>query len=157
LQRLGELQDLGVEKTLGERLITLRFLPQLLEIVSVARAAETEEIRTARAFYAVSEKLGTARLREAMRAAAGDDPWERRYAQALGDDLTGAQRAVVAAVLRDGEDPGRALGGLEKAHAREFKAFREMVAELQGGNCPLAAYAMAVRHLQGLAGSLGAS
>jgi glutamate dehydrogenase len=157
LQRLGELQDLGVEKTLGERLITLRFLPQLLEIVSVARAAKTEEIRTARAFYAVSEKLGTARLREAMRTAAGDDPWERRYAQALGDDLTGAQRAVVAAVLRDGEDPGRALGGLEKAHAREFKAFRDMVAELQGGNCPLAAYAMAVRHLQGLAGSLNAS
>jgi glutamate dehydrogenase len=157
LQRLGELQDLGVEKTLGERLITLRFLPQLLEIVSVARAAGTEEIRTAKAFYAVSEKVGTAKLRESMRAAAGDDPWERRYAQALGDDLTAAQRTVVAAVLHDGEDPARALGALEKAHAKEFRAFRDMVAELQGGNCPLAAYAMAVRQLQWLAGSLGAS
>jgi glutamate dehydrogenase len=157
LQRLGELQDLGVEKTLGERLITLRFLPQLLEIVSVARTAETEEIRTAKAFYAVSEKVGTAKLRESLRAAAGEDPWERRYAQALTDDLTAAQRAVVGAVLRDGEDPGRALAGLEKAHAKEFGAFREMVAELQGGNCPLAAYAMAVRHLQGLARSVTAS
>jgi len=157
LQRLGELQDLGVDKTLGERLITLRFLPQLMEIVSVARAAGTEEIRTAKAFYAVSEKVGTARLREALRAAAGDDPWERRYAQALGDDLTAAQRTVVAAVLRDGEDPGRALAALEKAHAKEFGVFREMVAELQGGNCPLAAYAMAVRHLQGLARSVTAN
>src|SRR5262249_57807997 len=55
-------------------------LPQLLEIVNVARGARTEEIRTAKAFYAVSEKLGTARLREALRAAAGNDPWERRYA-----------------------------------------------------------------------------
>jgi len=32
-----------------------------------------------------------------------------------------------------------------------------MVAELQGGNCPLAAYAMAVRHLQGLARSVTAN
>jgi glutamate dehydrogenase len=157
LQRLGELQDLGVEKTLGERLITLRFLPQLLEIVTAARAAGTEEIRTAKAFYAVSEKLGTARLREAMRAAGGDDPWERRYATALADDLTGAQRSVVSAVLRDGEDPTRALNALEKAHAAEFSAFRAMVAELQAGNCPLAAYALAVRQLQGIARSVTAS
>ena len=157
LQRLGELQDLGVEKTLGERLITLRFLPQLLEILSAARAAQTEEIRTAKAFYAISEKLGTARLREAMRAAAGDGPWERRYAQVLGEDLTGAQRAVVAAVLRDGEDPARTLAGLEKAHAAEFRAFRDLVAELQGGNCPLAAYALAVRQLQAIARVIGGS
>jgi glutamate dehydrogenase len=157
LQRLGELQDLGVEKTMGERLITLRFLPQLLEIVSAARAAGTEEIRTAKAFYAVSEKLGTARLREAMRAAAGDDPWERRYAQALGEDLTAAQRAVVGAVLRDGEDPARTLAALEKSHAAEFRGFRAMTSELQGGNCPLAAYALAVRHLQGIARSVAAS
>ena len=157
LKRLGELQDLGVEKTLGERLITLRFLPQLLEIVNVARTAGTEEIRTAKAFYAVSERVGTAKLRDAMRAAAGDDPWERRYAQALADDLTAAQRTVVGAVLRDGEDPARALAALEKAHPAEFRVFRDMVAELQGGNCPLAAYAMAVRHLQGLARAVTAS
>jgi glutamate dehydrogenase len=156
LQRLGELQDLGVEKTLGERLITLRFLPQLLEIVSAARAAGTEEIRTARAFYAVSEKLGTARLREGLRAAAGDGPWDRRYAGALGDDLTAAQRGVVGAVLRDGEDPGRALDALEKGHPREFRAFRELTSELQAGDCPLAAFALAVRQLQAVARAVAA-
>ena len=67
MARLGELQDLGVERTLGERLITLRFLPQLLEIVEVARRAGTDELKTAKAFYAVSERFGTARLREAVR------------------------------------------------------------------------------------------
>ncbi|MBV9108371.1 MAG: NAD-glutamate dehydrogenase, partial [Gemmatimonadetes bacterium] len=154
LQRLGELQDLGVEKSMGERLITLRFLPQLLEIVTVARAAGTEEIRTAKAFYAVSEKLGTARLRDALRTAAGDNAWERRYAGTLADDLTVAQRAVVAAVLRDGEDPGRALNALEKAHAREFQAYRALVADLRGENCPLAAYALAVRQIQTVARSV---
>lgn len=156
MQRLGELQDLGVEKPLGERLITLRFLPQLLEIVSAARAAGTEEIRTAKAFYAVSEKLGTARLREALRVAAGDGPWDRRYAQALADDLTAAQRVVVAAVLRDGEDPGRRLGALEKEHPREFAAFRELTGELQPGAAPLSAYALAVRQLQAVAAGVSA-
>ncbi|HEX8904527.1 MAG TPA: hypothetical protein VF771_06780, partial [Longimicrobiaceae bacterium] len=150
-ERLAELQGLGVDRTLGERLITLRFLPQLLEIVNVARAAGTEEIRTAKAFYAVSEKLGTARLREALRVAAGDSPWDRRYAGALGDDLTAAQRIVVAAVLRDGEDAGRTVGALEKAHPREFRAYRDLLAELQAGNCPLSAFGLAIRHFQAIA------
>ena len=157
MQRLGELQDLGVEKALGERLITLRFLPQLLEIVSAARLAGTEEIRTARAFYAVSEKLGTARLREGLRAAAGENPWDRRYAGALGDDLTTAQRAVVAAVLRNGADPARALTALEKAHPREFGGFRELTAELSVGDCPMAAFALGVRQLQAVAGAVQAA
>ncbi|HSU14266.1 NAD-glutamate dehydrogenase [Longimicrobium sp.] len=155
--RLRELEQLGVEKALGERIITLRFLPQLLEIVHAARGAGTEEIRTARAFYAVSEKLGTARLREGLRVAAGDNPWERRYAGALGDDLTGAQRVVVAAVLRGGEDPARALAALEKAHPREFRAYRDLTAELSAGDCPLAAFALAVRQLQAVAIALTAN
>ncbi|HEX6749034.1 MAG TPA: NAD-glutamate dehydrogenase domain-containing protein [Longimicrobium sp.] len=157
LQRLGELQDLGVEKTLGERLITLRFLPQLLEIVNVARGSRTEEIRTARAFYTVSEKLGTARMREGLRVAAGNDPWERRYAGTLGDDLTAAQRAVVAAVLRDGEDPARTLAALEKAHPQAFRAYRDLAAELSRGECPLAAFALAVRQLQSVAAAVQSS
>jgi glutamate dehydrogenase len=156
MQRLGELQDLGVERALGERLITLRFLPQLLEIVSAARLAGTEEIRTAGAFYAVSETLGTARLREGLRAAAGENPWDRRYAGALGDDLTAAQRGVVAAVLRHGADPARALAALEKAHPREFGGFRELAAELSVGDCPMAAFALGVRQLQAVARAVSA-
>jgi len=151
LNRLGELQDLGVERALAERLITLRFLPQLLEIVHVAGAQGAEEVRTARAFYAVSERLGTARLREGVREAAGDDPWNRRYAQALGDDVTAAQRAVVAASLRAGDDPNRALAQLEAAHAPAVVAYREALQELRAEGLPLAAFALAVRQLQGLA------
>ncbi|HEX8832006.1 MAG TPA: hypothetical protein VF705_12610, partial [Longimicrobium sp.] len=96
-------------------------------------------------------KLGTARLREGLRAAAGDNPWDRRYAGTLVDDLTAAQRAVVAAVLRGGEDPGKALAALEKAHPREFGAYRELLAELSVGTCPMAAFAMGVRQLAAVA------
>jgi glutamate dehydrogenase len=154
LARLGELQDLGVERTLGERLITLRFLPQLLEIVELSRGAATEELRTARAYYAVSERFTTAKLREAIRETAREDPWERRYAQALADDVGRAQRAIARAVLErgDGGDPEAALAALEAERAREARAYRELLAELRAAeSVPLAGYALAVRLLHGIA------
>ena len=152
MARLGELQDLGVERTLGERLITLRFLPQLLEIVEVSRRAGTDEVKTAKAFYAVSERFGTAMLREAVRTAAGRDPWERRFAQALSDDVQRAQRRLVQAVLaRNGAEGRRALDQVEKEHPRQVRAYRELMGELRGGDCPLAAYALAVHQLRDVA------
>jgi glutamate dehydrogenase len=152
LERLGELQDLGVERTLGERLITLRFLPQLLEIVEVSRRAGTDELETAKAFYAVSERFGTAQLREAVRTAAGRDPWERRFAAALSDDVQRAQRGLVQAVLaHNGGEGKRALDQVEKEHPRQARAYRELLGELRAGNCPLAAYAVAVHQLRDLA------
>jgi glutamate dehydrogenase len=160
LARLGELQDLGVDRTLGERLITLRFLPQLLEIVEVARRAGTDELKTAKAFYAVSERFGTARLREDVRGAAGRDPWERRFAQALADDVQRAQRALVQAVLARqaaGAEGKRALDQVEREHPRQSATFRELMGELRGGDCPLAAYALAVHQLRELAASAQAS
>jgi glutamate dehydrogenase len=153
MSRLGELQDLGVERTLGERLITLRFLPQLLEIVELSRSAGTEETRTAAAYYAVSERFGTARLRESVRTAAGDDPWERRYAQALAEDVGRAQRAIARAVLSRGDggvEP--ALAALEADRAREVHAYRELLGEIGSlDGVPLSGYALAVRMLHSIA------
>jgi glutamate dehydrogenase len=155
LSRLGELQDLGVERTLGERLITLRFLPQLLEILRLSRQAGTEELRTARAFYAVSERFTTAKLREGIRAVTPADPWEKRHAQALVDDVSRAQRAIAEDVLSragDGGDVDAALAALEAGRAREVRAYRELLAELKpGAEVPLAAYALAVRSLHAIA------
>ena len=152
LAQLGELADLGVDRTLSERLITLGFLPQLLEIVHVSSAAGAEEVRAAKAYYAVAERLGTGKLREGVRAAAGSDSWNRRYAQALSDDVALAQRRLVAAALAAGDDPARAVQQLEKERARPVAAYRELLSELRGDDCPLSAYALAVRHLQEVAG-----
>ncbi|MDB4951740.1 MAG: NAD-glutamate dehydrogenase [Gemmatimonadetes bacterium] len=154
LARLGELQDLGVERTLGERLITLRFLPQLLEIVELSGRAGTDELRTARAYYAVSERFTTAKLRESIREGAREDPWERRYAQALVEDVGRAQRAIAHAVLERGHgvDPEAALAALETERAREARAYRELLAELRAAEkVPLAGYALAVRLLHAIA------
>jgi glutamate dehydrogenase len=155
MERLGEVQDLGVDRELGERLITLRFLPQLLEIVEVARRAGTDEVRAAKVFYAVSERFGTARLREAVRGAAGRDPWERRFAQALADDVQRAQRLLVERVLaRNGGDGKRVLDQMEKEHPRQSRAYRELMSDLRGGDCPLAAYALAIYQLRDLGAAM---
>ncbi|HEX5724067.1 MAG TPA: hypothetical protein VFX98_01305, partial [Longimicrobiaceae bacterium] len=157
--RLGELQDAGVDRTLAERLITLRFLPQLLEIVHVARAAGSDDVRTAKVYYAVSERFATASLREHLREGR-HDPWERRYAQTLAGDVARAQRALVASVLAraagNGEDVGHALKALEKDRARQVQGYRELLQEVRSESAPLAAFALAVRALEGVAGGDGA-
>jgi glutamate dehydrogenase len=150
--RLAELEGLGVERVLAERLITLRFLPQLLEILSAASTAGMDPLRTAEAYYLVAERLGTARLRESLRSAAGDDPWDRRHAQALADDVATAQRRIVAVTLSraNGTGPAGALAALEEERGREVRALRELLAEVRPDS-PLSAYALAVRMLKAVA------
>jgi glutamate dehydrogenase len=149
LKRLGELQDHGVDRKLGERLITLRFLPQLMEILEVARQAGTDELRAAKAYYAVSERFGTARLREAVRAAVRDNAWDKRFAQTLSGTVERAQRQLVAAVLdrAPNGEMKRALDAVERDRDRAARAYRELITELRAGTCPLSAYALAVHQL----------
>jgi glutamate dehydrogenase len=150
--RLAELEALGVERVLAERLITLRFLPQLLEILSAAGTAAMDPLRTAEAYYLVAERLGTARLRESLRSAAGNDPWDRRLAQALADDVAAAQRRIVAVTLAraNGAGAAGALAALEEERGREMRALRELLAEVRPDS-PISAYAVAVRMLKAVA------
>jgi glutamate dehydrogenase len=156
LARLGELQDLGVERPLGERLITLRFLPQLLDILRIARDSESDPVETARAYYRVSERFATAELRQVLRRLAGENPWEKRHAQTLSDDVTRAQRNIVQAVLRDAAvgtaEIERSLEEFESRRAREVQAYRDLLDDLRADpRAPLAGWAIAVRVLRGVA------
>jgi glutamate dehydrogenase len=156
LSRLGELQDLGVERSLGERLITLRFLPQLLDILRIARDGGTDPVETARAYYRVSERFATAELRQVLRRVAGENPWEKRHAQALADDVTRAQRAIVQTVLRDaaaaGAEVDGALAEFERLRAREVQAYRALLDDLRAdADAPLSGWALASRVLRGVA------
>ncbi len=154
LARLGELQDLGVERSLGERLITLRFLPQLLDVLRIARDGGADPVETARAYYRVSERFATAEVQAVVRSA-GDGVWEKRLGQALADDVARAQRSIVQATLRDaagGDGIDRALDGFAAAHARELQAYLALLEELRSQErAPLAGWALAVRLLRDMA------
>lgn len=155
LARVAELEQLGVDPTLARRLITLRFLPQLLNILRIAREADSTPSETARAYYLVAEHFACTRLRQAVRDAAGDTHWDKRFAQALVEDIDRAQRRIARAILRcsqGGQDTDQCLEEFDRRHAREILDYWPVIDELRAAEgAPLSAHAVAVRALQGIA------
>ncbi|MGI9182099.1 MAG: NAD-glutamate dehydrogenase [Longimicrobiaceae bacterium] len=148
---LEEIRALGIDRTLAERIITLRFLPQLLDILRIAQEADEDPLDTARAYYLVSERFACAALRQSVQQCAGENRWEKRYALALIEDIDRAHRGIARAVLGSGAESDGLVLALEEfdhAHARTTVAYRDLLRELQTGDgVPLAGYAVAVRLL----------
>jgi glutamate dehydrogenase len=151
LERLQELEALGVEPALAQRLITLRFLPQLLDILRIAHEGGHDPVQTARAYYLVSDRFACAALRAALRTATGEERWEKRFAEGLVEDLGRAHRRIARSVLaclpRSG-DTEACLREIKEARAREVAAYREVLEDLRASEgATLAGYAVAVRLL----------
>ncbi len=156
--RMRELRGLGVDEPLAARLITLRFLPELLDIVRIAREARGDAVDTARAYYRVSEELQSSWLQQALRTGVRNELWEKRLAQALLSDVARAHRGVSQAVLecrgRQGGSVEECIAKFKRQRAREFERYREILDEIRSSDQPpLAGHAVAVRALQDLAGT----
>ncbi len=155
IDRLKELEDLGVEHSLAQRLITLRFLPQLLDILRIAHEAASDPVETARAYYLVSDRFACATLRAVLRTAARDERWEKRFAEGLVEDLGRAHRSITRSVLACLPRAGSTDACVREVHetrAREVAAYREVLDELRvSDNATLAGYAVAVRLLREIA------
>jgi len=154
--RVREIQEVGADVSFSRRLITLRFLDQLLEILGIARETGSDPIPTAHAYYKASELFDVPWLRRRIFAAAGDDQWEIRAAQVLSEDLSRAHRRVVYGVMKDPEvASGRTeIGGdyLSGTRVRAFARFRDIIDELKAEeNIGLPALAVATRELSGVA------
>jgi glutamate dehydrogenase len=160
--RVREIQELGADEAFSRRLITLRFLDQLLEILGIARETGFGPVSTAQAYYQSSESLHVPWLRRRSFAAAGDDQWEQRAAQALSDDLSRAHRKIVVGLLRrtlgdvdEGSD-AQAPDFMAVLRQREVERFRSIVEELQAEeSIGLAAMSVAIRELGSVADRLG--
>jgi len=174
--RVREIQELGGDEAFSRRLITLRFLDQLLEILEIAREIDSEPVPTARAYYQASESFQVPWLRRRAFAAIGDDQWEVRAAQVLSDDLSRAHRKVTVGLLNravaaaaaevadaaqaavaSGDGPGPQGGNashdyLASLRTRETERFRELVEELKAEeNVGFAAVSVAARELSSVA------
>jgi glutamate dehydrogenase len=155
LQRMAELQPLNLDETLAKRLITLRFLPQLLNILRIAQERAVDAVMTAQAYYQVSDRLASAQLSTALRNAVGDDRWDKRHAQALVEDVDRAHRSIARAVLAccgRGSSVEECLNQFNSTHAREIRSYRDLLEELAAADgVPLSAYAIATRMLAAIA------
>lgn len=146
--------QLSAETELAQRLITLRFLDQLLEILRVARETDADALRVGRAYYLTSELLGLPWLRESLFEAAGDDRWDQRAAQALVEDLGWAHRSLTALVITQGGDEEpveKLLERVRKRRRRDLTRYRDLVNEIRSEDRrTLSALSVAVRELQTL-------
>ena len=156
--RVDEIREVGADEAFSQRLITLRFLDQLLEILEIGRETEASTLDTGRIYYEVSEAFHVPWLRRSTFAAAGDDHWEQRAAQVLSADLSRVhRRLVIAVVAKAGStgDPSKATSGLMRSHAREVERFMDIIEELKGEESPgLAAVSVITRELSALADRL---
>jgi glutamate dehydrogenase len=150
-KRVAEIRDLGADEAFSRRLITLRFLDQLLEILAIARHVDADPVDVARAYYRASELLHVPWLRRRTLAAARHGQWEHRAAQILSDDLSRAHREFAAHMLR-GDMPNDVVTDAVNER-RDLERFREMVEELRRDeqSIGLAALTVAVRELSALA------
>ncbi len=149
-----ELKGDGADEQFAKRLITLRFLDQLLEILRVHRRTGADALDAARTFYRVSALFWIPWVRETLFETAGDDRWEQRAAQALSDDLTWAHQRLAAAVLelrKESESVDGAMELLTQHHRDRIDRFQETVREVEGGEATtLAALTVLVRELMAL-------
>ena len=158
--RVDEIREVGADEAFSQRLITLRFLDQLLEILEIGRETEVGTLDTGRIYYEISDAFHVPWLRRSTFAAAGDDQWEQRAAQALSADLSRAHRHLVfAAVTKAAEaadpDLSKATNELLRSHAREVERFMDIIEELKGEEAPgLAAVSVTTRELSALADRL---
>jgi glutamate dehydrogenase len=125
-RRIAEIERHGAEPDLAKRLITLRFLDQLLEILRVARETDTKPLVAGRAYYRMSELFHVPWLRQAIFGSAGEDRWQQRAAQALAEDLSRAHYRLTRMAL---ESSG-ANGGIDTS-ASDFARFRGLMEEIR--------------------------
>src|SRR5690606_8597725 len=162
--RVREIQDVGADDLFSRRLITLRFLDQLLEVLDIARETEADPLDAARAYYRTSELFDVPWLRRTAFATVGDDPWEHRAAQALSEDLSRAHRRMVVGVMRQhaaavDAPEGHGMSAVDGAvdtllhrRKRDFDRFRGIVDDLKGeGPVGFAAVSVVAREMSALA------
>jgi len=145
--RVAEIRNLGADEAFSRRLITLRFLDQLLEILEIANRTGADPVATAYAYYETSDLLHVPWLRRRAMDAARTGPWEQRAVHLLADDLARAHRKVVVEVVSADGVGERRLGG------KDIERYRALVEELKKDeqNLGLAPLTVAVRELSSLA------
>lgn len=100
LMLVKALEQDGVEPAVSRRLVALRFLDQMLDILRAHHTTGIDPVEVAQAFYEVSEDFRIPWVRDALSRTKGDDRWENRAILALTGDVNRAQERLVGAVLR---------------------------------------------------------
>ena len=159
--RVADGKELSGDGALAEDLGALRFLDQLLEILSVGKETEADPVDAGRAFYRVSDLLQVQWIRNAIFEIAEDDRWEQRAALALSDDLSRAHHELVAQVLRTRTlvpNIDRPTDHVMGSRKDDVARFQSLLQEIQGDQAmSLSGLSVAVREIGWLAERMNGS
>lgn len=154
--RVKEIQKVGAEPGFARALISLRFLDHLLEILMIAKETGTDPMEIGRAYYHVSELFGVSWIRDKISHVVGDNRWDQRAAQVLGEELSRGHHRLVATVVAtsaglDG-DVGRAASDALQSCIPDVSRFQDILDDLQAETeVSLAGLSVVVREMGMLA------
>ena len=157
-RRVEQLEAHGADPRLARRLMTLRFLDQLLEILRIGEMTGAGAVSVGEAYYAGSESLGIPLIREQIASSASEDRWEQRAALALTDDLSRVHHRVVCSVMDDAGAAGGAKAATDrllKSRNRYLDRVHRLTEEIRGEeDVSLAGISVVVRELSAFAARL---
>ena len=157
--RVSEIREVGVDESFSERLMTLRFLDQMLDILEIERETGADTLDTARAYYRISEEFDLPWLHRNSFAVASEDHWEQRAARVLSEDLARAHRRIVVAVLTQAgsDEPWKATRALLRSKGRNVRRFKSLLEQVKAEEIPgFAAVSVVAREVSTLARSITA-
>jgi glutamate dehydrogenase len=93
-RRVSELEIAGLSAELARELVTVEWLPGLLDVVSVAGSLGVEPGVVAARYWALGERIEFAWVIERLAEAGAEDVWQRRAAQGLVEDVLDARRRL---------------------------------------------------------------
>ena len=155
--RVSEIREVGADESFSERLMTLRFLDQMLDILEIERETGADTLGTARAYYRISEEFDLPWLHRNSFAVASEDHWEQRAARVLSEDLARAHRRIVVAVLTQAgsDEPWKATRALLRSKGRNVRRFKSLLEQVRAEETPgLAAVSVVAREVSTLARSI---
>jgi glutamate dehydrogenase len=142
----------GVPAALATRIASAEGLLDALDVAEVAEASRRSFDEVCDVHVGVGERLGLARLRSMIDALTSDSYWHSRAKAALGDDLSGLQRALAQEVLQAGSGGAAELiARWEASQATALERARRLLADLgETRNADLAMLSVALRELRNL-------
>jgi glutamate dehydrogenase len=143
----------GVPPPLARRVASASNLVAALDVAEVAEAVRRGFDEVSEVHVGVGTRLGLSGLRQQIDALPSDSHWQGQAKAALGDDLTGLQRAIAQDVLGGGAgSPADLLAAWETSNAAALERAQRLLAELgDTKGADLAMLSVALRELRNLA------
>jgi glutamate dehydrogenase len=143
----------GVPEPLAQAIVCSDSLYAALDIAEIADSTQRPLDEVSEVHAGLGQRLGLARLHAQIEALPSDNYWQSLARSALGDDLSGLQRALAADVVSHGEgDAPQRLAAWEARNQSPLERAQRLLTELSEAKAvDLSMLSVALRELRHLA------